>query len=883
MDNQSPEPGWAPTGDADIDRVRREAAQSPTDAANLWHRVDALWAWMVLLQRLDADLTAFLPVLDRFEVRDVEACPPDALRAVDEAFAVLGRIQANAEVPAEVAVEPRGDRDTAAEDARPAPWPGYAGNPEHTAATDEPGPLNGRIAWRFATGLAWYVCPAVEGGRVYATSPGMRTMLWCLDLETGRVLWKTRRRRRGRATPYSHIMPQSYTTPGAASTPQVLAEAVVLAEMGAQGREEGRRRLLWIDKATGELKREVPVGWADYRTGYARLAGTDQFLVHTDGVQRVQPSPPQCIGHNRVLCRRSHDGTLAWDFPVGLTFGNPAVDDERAYVGTRDGVLFALNLGGASEGDHFGYSDMGRVAWQFRAGGAINGTVGLTADRVIFGANDGVVYCLDKATGDVTWTCRPGDAEPRAFQLFSTPSVGDGRVYIGSAGRMLACLDAASGALLWRRPVCGWVRSRPVARGGRVIVATLDGRLHCFAAGDGGPTPLWEVRLGEFGLFADLVFADGRVLATDARLRLFSIDAASGKVQWRHSLLEHAALGGREVQSDELACGGFHQSKPTAADGLVFVGSPCRFVFALDARTGVERWRFEMGAAISGAPAWAPSADGGGRLFVGQQGGEDDFYCLDARTGLPRWKQALGWVWSSATAWEGKVYVPCVDGHLACLDAATGHVLWRYRTGRAAHPEPPVEQGRVFFGSWDHFVYAFDAGTGRPLWKFHTGGSPDSGAPIASGGRLYLPMGGKRFACLDAASGAVWWETGTACGCMNASPALWNGRLYISTSVRIGAIPPASEVRCLDAADGRLLWAAPGGGITGPAVAAGRVYFASTSGCLFTCADAVGGPDGAARCLWRARMGDRVYESVPAIYGGRAFILNEDGYLYAFE
>lgn len=30
-------------------------------------------------------------------------------------------------------------------------------------------------------------------------------------------------------------------------------------------------------------------------------------------------------------------------------------------------------------------------------------------------------------------------------------------------------------------------------------------------------------------------------------------------------------------------------------------------------------------------------------------------------------------------------------------------------------------------------------------------------------------------------------------------------------------------------------------------------------------------------------MGERVYESVPAVYRGRAFILNEDGYLYAFD
>ncbi len=863
---------WAATGDDDLDRIRRQVAETPTAAETLWDRIDALWGWMVLLQRLGADLSDVLPLLDR-----IEAAPPNACRAIDEAFAVFGRLQAELDpTPSvEAPLAPVADPGGPPAETRAA-WPGYARDLHHTAAADEPGPAGGRVAWRFATGLAWGARPAVEGGRVYVASPGIRTLFWCLDLETGKVLWKTRRHRQRRAGRHSHALPQSYTTPAAASTPHLLADEVVVAEMGAQGRDEGRRRVLWLDRETGSLRRTETVGWADYRVGSARLAGCGPYIVHTDGVQRIQPNPPQAIGHNRVLCRRAADGALLWDFPVGPTFATPAMDDERAYVGTRDGVLFALHLAGASEEAHFGYSDTARVAWQHYAGAAMNRAPCVTDDAVLVGANDGTVACLEKRTGKQRWRTDTGDREPRAFQLFSTPTVAAGRVFVGTAARTLACLDATTGEVCWRRATPDWVRARPVVTDEGVMAATLDGRITCFDARDPEAPPRWQVRPGPFGYFGDPVLAGGRLLLTDARLNLVCLDAATGDVRWRRSLLQHADVGGRLVQADELACGGFHQSKPTAVGGTVFVGAPCRFVFALDARTGAERWRFELGAAVSCAPAWAPEPGGAGTVFAGQQGGENDFYALDAATGLPRWTQALGWVWSSATAADGRVYIPGTDGYLNCLDAATGHILWRYRTGRAAHPEAPLDAGRVFFGSWDHFVYAFDAADGRLLWKFHTGGQPDSGAPIAHGGRLYVPMGGKRLACLDAATGTLLWETRTEGGCMNASPALWRGRLLVSTSVRSGAIPPASELRCLDAADGTEHWRAPGGGITGPCAAADKVYTASTSDCWFRCLDGETG-----REVWRVALGDRVYESVPAIHMGRAFFLAEDGFLYA--
>ena len=869
-----------PSGDDEIDAARRAAAERPTDEGTYADRLVLLSAWIYLLQRCGVELSGCIEALDGLQTAADRGDAPAAFAALDGLYARLEGLQPTAaQLPREPAARPAREVETPAEPAPARHWGVYGGNVHHTASTAEAGPSQGQIAWRFPLGLAWYARPAVDGGRVYAASPGMRTMLYCLDLDTGRVIFKTRRPRpdatRRLKLGRGNVLAQSYATPAVACTPLLTPDAVILAELGAQGLDEGLRHLTWVDRSTGDVLRRRPAGYADYRMGWARLAGEGEFLVYSDGVQRITARPPQAIGHDHVVCRRADSGDVEWSFRIGLHLAEPVVCGERAYVGTADGMLFSLNLTGASAREGFGLSDRRRVAWHFRAGGATNAPAALDARCVFLGANDGCAYCIDRDTGRLRWKVRTAETEDRAMQLFSRPTLCAGRLYVGTATRRLLCLDAGSGEVRWAEEMPDWVRSAPAAAGGRIWAACMDGTVCCFS--DRGQR-LWTARVGAHPIYADLVLAGGKLLVGSSDLSLWCLDAAEGTVLWRRRLLEHADVAGRLIRSDELGSGGWYQSKPTGAEGKVFIGSPSRFVFGLDCRTGRELWRCELSGAVSGSPAWAD-----GRIFVGQQGGGEEFCCLDAATGRPLWKQSLGWVWSSANVAEGKLFVPGVDGYLSCLSAADGRVRWRYRTGAAAHPEPPVEAGRVFFGSWDHYVYAFEAATGRLLWQFHTGGSPDSGAPIAFGGRLYVPMGGKRLCCLDAATGRCCWEYAVAEGCMNASPALDGERLFISTSVRGGAIPPASRIRCLDARDGRQMWEHPGGGITAPAVAAGKVYFACTSDPFFRCVDATGSGDGTTRCLWRCALGDRVYESVPAIYAGKAYILSEDGYLYAFE
>ena len=63
----------------------------------------------------------------------------------------------------------------------------------------------------------------------------------------------------------------------------------------------------------------------------------------------------------------------------------PAIDAGGIlYVGAQDGTLHALNVSDGTE------------AWNFTAGGAINGSPAIGANGVVFfGANDNLVYALE--------------------------------------------------------------------------------------------------------------------------------------------------------------------------------------------------------------------------------------------------------------------------------------------------------------------------------------------------------------------------------------------------------------------------------------------------------------------------------------------------------
>ena len=131
----------------------------------------------------------------------------------------------------------------------------------------------------------------------------------------------------------------------------------------------------------------------------------------------------------------------------------------------------------------------------------------------------------------------------------------------------------------------------------------------------------------------------------------------------------------------------------------LFVGSEDFFVYALDARNGAVRWKYETGLGISSSPAAT-----GDMVYIGSKDGF--VYALGTKTGDLKWKTRTEVVTSPLVFSEGVVYVQS-SGTMA-LDGATGKMLWRAGLGGSVQGAPVVAEGVIYVAGNSGEVYALE-------------------------------------------------------------------------------------------------------------------------------------------------------------------------------
>ena len=89
-------------------------------------------------------------------------------------------------------------------------------------------------------------------------------------------------------------------------------------------------------------------------------------------------------------------------------------------------------------------------------------------------------------------------------------------------------------------------------------------------------------------------------------------------------------------------------------------------------------------------------------------------------TGLKRtWRTKLSGGLSAPVVAGGKLFVASIDTHdVHALDTATGKHVWSFTTGGRVDSPPTIWQGRALFGSADGHVYCLNASNGKLLWRY---------------------------------------------------------------------------------------------------------------------------------------------------------------------
>jgi len=192
------------------------------------------------------------------------------------------------------------------------------------------------------------------------------------------------------------------------------------------------------------------------------------------------------------------------------------------------------------------------------------------------------------------------------------------------------------------------------------------------------------------------------------------------------------------VWSHELGTTRGLEATPIVEDGVIYTTGSWSVVYALDAKTGQERWKYD------------PKVPRDRAYFI----------CCDV-------------VNRGVALYNGKVYVGTLDGRLIALDKQTGNPVWTAMTTEVDKPYsitgyPRIAKNLVVIGNAGAefgvrgYITAYDADSGKQVWRTYT--VPDD------------PAKGFESKAIEQAAktwSGEWWKVG-------AGGTVWEGIVYDS-------------------------------------------------------------------------------------------------------
>jgi outer membrane protein assembly factor BamB len=450
-----------------------------------------------------------------------------------------------------------------------------------------------------------------------------------------------------------------------------------------------------------------------------------------------------------LYCLDSTTGSLIWKHSVGdWVRSKPLVLGRTIYVATLDSRIHAVQ----DEGN------AASLQWQRTVGehGFAADLVG-NENGILASGRDVVLYSISPTTGYIQWRHglldqawikgRPHAAEVIGGQYMSSPTIVDGRAYIGGPDGFARAFDADTGELLWRYETSGQIKATLTVADNMVFIPQVSGHDDFHAVDRVTGEPVWTS--DEFGwVFPGVGHApayetDGdpsndrnRIYIAAMSGKVFGVDAGSGAVDW--------------TSTASVGCNGLFPHPVTDATRF-YSGGHDGYYRAWNQDDGHVEWSTRMSSGSGGNPDSAGMVMWKDRLYVQKRG--RSIAALDPSDG------AVDWEWTAPVGFLQNGTVAAFDDKIFG-SAICGAVELPYRST----------------------VYAFDDVDrgGGPLWSYSAGGGGGGlTGPVATPGKLIFgSTAGVFMTCLDPEDGDLKWRCYTGGAMEEAVPGIYDDKVF---------------------------------------------------------------------------------------------------------
>jgi len=342
--------------------------------------------------------------------------------------------------------------------------------------------------------------------------------------------------------------------------------------------------------------------------------------------------------------------------------------------------------------------------------------------------------------------------------------------------------------------------------------------------------------------------------------------------------------------------------------GIVYVGSDNGYTYALNALTGRLIWAHYGWNMTMSNPLVVDGrvfVTTGNPFFNYEQTmnyvrgkpairgpGLNTVFALDALTGQELWRyHTPGEIMPTAAYHDGALFVGTGDGHIYAVEAATGKLRWKtFLESFVSMSSTLAAEGLLFVGGTrPHFLYALDAATGRIVWKqtipkVVATGIGDGTPSYAEGlvfqmftvetGQSEAPLENVLVA-LEAKTGAIRWQEQLGPG--GSFPGMKVAVATVVGDTIYAASPVSQRYVAVDLRSGQLRWATELGGRSrsGAAIRDGIAYLPLNKGEML----AIRTKDGA--ILSRYKVGGGFGPVTPVLVGQTLYMANMFGWVHA--
>ena len=293
-------------------------------------------------------------------------------------------------------------------------------------------------------------------------------------------------------------------------------------------------------------------------------------------------------------CLDLHTGATKWTFDTGMRIvGSPAVADGVVVFGSANYNIYGLD------------TKTGKPLWTFTTNQAVMGAATIHEGVAYIGGGDGRMFAFDLKTGALKWSFN----ELKNYVL-TRPLVYNDKLYFGAWDTYLYALHLKDGSLAWKwsngksnpklSPASVW----PVAADGKIFITAPDRYFTCLDAETGAE--VWRTK--EFKVRETVGLSeDGKTVYS--KCMWDTVVAISTQYPISHSSHSERPIGETPSNSPTTlwtSHAGFgyehNPAMPLEKDGTLWVSTKNGLLLGMDAKTGKVLWRHKIGNSILNTP-----------------------------------------------------------------------------------------------------------------------------------------------------------------------------------------------------------------------------------------------------------------------------------------